>query len=62
MKEAVEEMKAVEQRRGRRYKERDRMVEEGDYFFGEYFGREFLPKKGVKKVLEQRGKKTGGGG
>ena len=30
---------------------------EGGNFSGEYFGREFLQKKGGKKVLEQRGRK-----
>ena len=41
----------MEERRGRRYKEGDRMVEGGD-FFGEYYGREFLQKKRGKKVME----------
>ena len=40
MKEAVEEEKAMEERRGRRFKEGDRIVEEGDFcrgFWGENF-------------------------
>ena len=51
----------MEGRRRRRYKEGDRMVEEG--IFGRAsWGREFLPKKRVRKVMEQEGKKIGGGG
>ena len=51
----------MEEGRGRRYKEGDRMVEDGD-FCRVFWGREFLQKRGGKKVLEQRGKRTGGGG
>ena len=61
MKEAVEEGKAVEERMGRRYKEGDQMVE-GGIIFGDYFGREFLQKNRGKKVMEERGNKTRGGG
>ena len=51
----------MEEGRGRRYKEGDRMVEEG--IFPEHFGiRKFLQKKRVRKVMEQEGKKTRGGG
>ena len=39
MKEAVEEEKVVEERRGRRYKEGDRMVEEGDFFWLSILGK-----------------------
>ena len=48
---------AVEEGRGRRYKEGDRMVEEGGLFW-RVVGREFLQKNRGKKVMEQRGKKT----
>ena len=57
MKEAVEEGKAVEEKRGRRYKEGDRMVEQGGNFCRVFWGREFFQKKGVKKVLEEKGRK-----
>ena len=46
----------MEERRGRRYKE-------GDYFgFEGAVGRNFLRKNRGRKVMEQRGKKAGGGG
>ena len=51
---------AVEERRGRRYKEGDQMVQRG--IFGRASGRrEFLQKNRGRKVMEQEGKKTGGG-
>ena len=61
MKEVVEEEEAVEERRGRGYKEGDRMVEEGDFFW-RVVRRNFLQKNRGKKVMEKRGKKIGGGG
>ena len=42
MKEAVEEEEAVEERRGRGYKEGDRMAKEGDFW--RVVGRKFLQK------------------
>ena len=60
MKEAVEKGR----RWGRRYKEGDQMVQ-GEMIFwilGRAFGRNFLRKNRGRKVMEQRGKKDGGGG
>ena len=51
----------MEETRGRRYKEGDQMVQRG--IFGRASRRgEFLQKKRVRKVMEQEGKKTRGGG
>ena len=47
----------MEEKRGRRYKEGDRMVEKRDFFWRVFWER-ILQKKRGKKVLEQRGKKT----
>ena len=47
----MEEEKAVEERRGRRYKEGDRMVEEGDFFWESILERIFA-EGGGEKVLE----------
>ena len=54
----------MEERRGRRYKEGDQMVQRGIIFldFGRVVGRKFLQKNIGKKVMEQREKKTRGGG
>ena len=54
----------MEERRGRRYKEGDQMVQGGVIFWilGRAVGRKFLRKNRGRKVMEQRGKKTGGGG
>ena len=52
---------ALEEGKGKRYKEGDRMVE-GGYFGGASREREFLQKKRVRKVMKQEGNKTGGGG
>ena len=52
---------AVEERRGRRYKEEDRMVEEGE-IFAEYLGEENFSRRRRKEAAGREGKKTGGGG
>ena len=54
----------MEERRGRRYKEGDQMVQRGIIILilGRALGRKFLRKNSGKKVMEQRGKKTRGGG
>ena len=54
----------MEERKGRGYKEGDQMVQRGMIFgiLGRAVGRNFLQKNRGKKVSEQRGKKTGGGG
>ena len=50
----------MEERKGMGYKEGDRMVEKG--YFRRVVERNFLQKNRGKKVMEQRGKKTGGRG
>ena len=56
--------KPVEERKRRGYKEGDQMVQRGMIFriLGRAIGRNFLHKNRGKKVMEQRGKKTRGGG
>ena len=60
----MEEGKVVEERRGRRYKEGDQMVQRGIIILilGRVVERNFLRKNRGRKVMEQRGKKAGGGG
>ena len=54
----------MEDRRGRRYKEGDQMVQRGIIILilGRALGRKFLRKNRERKVMEHRGKKAGGGG
>ena len=54
MKEVVEEGKEVEERRGRRYKEGDRMVEEEDFY------RVFWGENIYKRREERRCRNRGG--
>ena len=49
MKEAVEEEEAVEERRGRGYKEGDRMVEEGDFFWLSILGKRIFTEEESKE-------------
>ena len=45
----MEEEKAVEERRGRRYKEGDRMVEEGDFFWQSILGKRIFTEEESKE-------------
>ena len=51
----------MEEGRGRRYKEGDRMVEEGE-FLQSIFGKRIFLEEGRKEGAETEGKKNGGGG
>ena len=54
----MEEGKVVEEKRGRRYKEGDRMVEEGRFFFAEYFGERIFTKEGRKEGVGTEGEEN----
>ena len=49
MKEAVEEGKAMEEKRGRRYKEGDRMVEGGGFFCRVFWGKRIFTEEESKE-------------
>ena len=51
----------MEEGRGRRYKEGDRMVEKVGMIFGEYLGENFA-EEGSKEGVGTEGKKTRAGG
>ena len=53
----MEEGKAVEERKGRRYKEGDRMVEEGDFFWRVFWERIFI-EEGRKEGARTEGEEN----